>query len=186
MPLAEVYLSSDGYLQFTADIAARCFPMDALVVTREPDALLLWSIRGAEGGGLLLKIKNSAGVRCVLIAEWLPPQCIPGPKAGEWDDERHSLRLPYEVLRADSLHSNTPSWRTAKEGIAASGIVVEESGRWVVYLEIGFWDNNDPTQPLHIKRHRIAEYNTRERAEVAAHWMQRSADRNPGSKSLSS
>jgi len=184
MPLVEVNLSDQGYLQFAADVAARCFPSDALVVTREDDALLLWAIRGAEGGGLLMKVRNSAGDRCVLVAELLPPQSIPGPKAGEWEEDRQTLRIPYEVLQADSLRSDNPSWRVAKDGIGVSGVVVEEGGRWVVYLEIGFWEHNDPAQPLRIKRHRIAEYSTRERAEVAASWMQRSADRNPTARSL--
>ena len=180
MPLVEAFLSDQGYLQFDADVAARCFPHDALVVTKESDALLLWAIRGADGGGLLLKQKNLAGTRCVLIAELLPLGSVPGPKAGEWDEEKANLRLPYEVLRS----ANRPSWRVAKDGIGATGMVVEENGRWAVYLEIGYWQNDDPSQPLQIKRHRIADYSTAERARVAAQWMQRSADRNPTTKSL--
>lgn len=184
MPLVEVNLSDHGYLQFAADVAAHCFPSDALVVTREADALLLWAIRGAEGGGLLIKVRNAAGDRCVLVSELLPQGSVPGPKAGEWDEDRQTLRIPYEVLQYDSLHSNTPSWRVSKDGVVVSGLVVEEGGRWVVYLEIGTWEQDDPTLPLRITRHRIAEYSTRQRAEVAASWMERSADRNPTVKTL--
>ena len=186
MPLVEVYLSDQGYLQFAADVAASCFPSDALVVTREVDALLLWAIRGAEGGGLLMKVRNAVGDRCVLVAELLPPASVPGQKVGEWDADWQTLCIPYEVLQADCFRSSNPSWRVAKDGVGVSGIVVEEAGRWVVYLEIGYWEQNDPTQPLRVMRHRIAEYGTRQRAEIAVSWMQRSSDRNPTARSLSS
>jgi len=46
-----------------------------------------------------------------------------------------------------------------------------------VYLEVGFWEKSD-AGPLKMTRQRIKDYPTRRAAEVAASWIQRSADRN--------
>jgi hypothetical protein len=62
--------------------------------------------------------------------------------------------------------------------------VLYEQGRWVVYLEVTFWETDQRTElskesePLETVRHRIAEFSTRDRAEVAARWYERGADRN--------
>jgi len=52
-----------------------------------------------------------------------------------------------------------------------------EAGQWVVYLDVSFWNENGEEAPLETIRHRISTYATRERAEVAAHFMVRAAAR---------
>jgi hypothetical protein len=47
--------------------------------------------------------------------------------------------------------------------------VIEESGQWVVYLEIG--DSEDSV------RHRIAAYHKKSLAEIAAAWIKRTAEK---------
>lgn len=54
--------------------------------------------------------------------------------------------------------------------------VAEEDGRFVVYLEVGFWET-DEAEPFQSVRHRIQEYATRQKAEVAAKLFQRNAGR---------
>ncbi len=54
--------------------------------------------------------------------------------------------------------------------------VVEERGRWVVYMEVGFWEPHQEP-PLQAVRHRIQDYSNRRLAEIAASWMKRAAER---------
>ncbi len=51
--------------------------------------------------------------------------------------------------------------------------VVEEKGRWSVYMEVLFVDG--------AVRHQIGTYHTRQRAEMAAGIVYRSANRESGS-----
>lgn len=55
------------------------------------------------------------------------------------------------------------------EKIAVASEIIEESGRWVVYLEV------ITTNATH--RHRINDYPTHHKAEIAADLMRRCADR---------
>lgn len=54
--------------------------------------------------------------------------------------------------------------------------VEPEKGRWAVYLEVTFWQNEGES-PLEVRRHRIQDYPTLAQAEVAGRWMARGADR---------
>jgi hypothetical protein len=65
--------------------------------------------------------------------------------------------------------------------------IEEEKGRWVVYLDISFWRENgsyDEHNPLESVRKRIRDYPTKRDAEVAAHWIERTADRNNPHRNL--
>ena len=61
--------------------------------------------------------------------------------------------------------------------------IEEEKGQWVVYLEVVFWETeaalpaDDMEEPLQSVRHRIQAYRSRRRAEIAAHWIKRGAQR---------
>ena len=157
----EVELTSSGYLYLNAELASTRFPNDAVVATLDAGSLVLWPTSGAFAGGLPLKQRNRAGDRCVLISEILPSETSPGMKEAVWDDERFRLCVSLAVTRA----------------VASNAVVEEEYGRWVVYLEVGFWETGG-AQPLKISRSRINDYPTRRDAEVAASWIQRSSDRN--------
>ena len=159
----EVELTNSGYLYLSADLASLRFPSDALVAKLDVSRLILWPTSGASAGGMILKQRNPAGDRCVLMSEVIPPEAIPGKKEAVWDEQRFQL----------SIELNSTSFRQA---IGSNTIIQEENGRWVVYLEVGFWEAG-ASAPLQITRSRISDYSTRRDAEVAASWMQRSAER---------
>lgn len=54
-------------------------------------------------------------------------------------------------------------------------VVEVEHGRFVVYIEVGFWETDDAAAPFQTVRHRIQAYATRQKAEVAAALMKRGA-----------
>ncbi len=155
----EVELTTGGYLYLSAELAAARFPHDAVVATLEGRDLVLWPTSGASAGGLILKQRNAAGDRCVLISEMIPPGTSAGKKEAVWDEQQFRLRIELEPARA----------------VGSSTFIQEEQGRWVVYLEVGFWEAGDT--PMKVTRSRINDYPTRHDAEVAASWIQRSSDR---------
>ncbi len=164
MPVSryEVELTHTGYLYLKADLAASRFPHDVVSATVENGELVLWPMRGAAAGGLLLKQRNLAGERCVLISEVIPPEVVPGIKEAVWDEERFHLRIQLAAPRAVGSHT----------------VIEEEQGRWVVYLEVGFWESAGAGEgPVQVTRRRIKDYSTRRDAEVAASWIARSTDR---------
>lgn len=61
--------------------------------------------------------------------------------------------------------------------ILAETTIEEENGQWVVYLEVVFWETQATEEPLQSVRHRIQAYRSRRRAEIAAHWIKRGAQR---------
>jgi len=157
----DVELTSSGYLYLTAALASARFPNDAVLATVEAGNLILWPTSGASTGGLLLKQRNPAGDRCVLISEVIPPDTPPGMKQALWDENR--FRLTVELMAASAVGCNT--------------LIEQENGRWVVYLEVGFWEAGGET-PISVTRSRINDYASLRDAEVAASWIQRSSDRN--------
>lgn len=54
--------------------------------------------------------------------------------------------------------------------------VEEEKGQWVVYLEVGFWEPNE-LDNVQTVRHRIQAYPKKRLAEIAAHWIERAANK---------
>ena len=61
--------------------------------------LWLFPTRGAGGGGLILKQRNLAGDRSVLIWEHLPEGTPPGPLAAFWDETNGALRVALPAIR---------------------------------------------------------------------------------------
>lgn len=55
------------------------------------------------------------------------------------------------------------------EALSAQTSVEYERGQWVVYLEVIFWDET--------RRHRIEAYRTERKAQIAADWIRRAAQR---------
>ena len=156
----EVELTSHGYLYLNAALAAKHFPHDAVLATLDAGQLTLWPTSGAFAGGLPLKQRNMAGDRCVLIVEVIPPDTPPGTKDAFWDEQQCRLCVALSSSQAVASHT----------------VIEEEKGRWVVYLEVGFWQTGKET-PITVTRTRIKDYSTRQEAEVAASWIQRSTDR---------
>lgn len=91
---ASVELSEDGYLRMEAALAAGRFPSDALAAVPRDGELWLFPLRGPSSGGLLLKQRNPAGDRAVLVHEVLGHGFRAGVYAAFWDDEHKALRIP--------------------------------------------------------------------------------------------
>jgi hypothetical protein len=54
--------------------------------------------------------------------------------------------------------------------------IEEEKGRWVVYLEVTFWES-EQDYPLKTVIHRVQDFSTKKQAEVAAKLYRRTVDR---------
>jgi hypothetical protein len=158
----ELEYTGAGYLLIPRSVAARFFPSDSAVATRRGTEVWLLPTRGNAAGGLLLKQRNAAGDRAVLLAPFLPEDTLAGSWPAIWDDGEGALRIHYRPLQS---------------GAVAAASVVHENGRWVVYLEVGFWEVDDPAAPMKTQRQRINDYPNEESARVAARWIERAADR---------
>ena len=62
--------------------------------------------------------------------------------------------------------------------IAATTRVVHEKGRWLVMLNVQSWDPTDECHPVANEWKQINNYSTEAEANVAASWIERSANRN--------
>ena len=96
MPESElaIQLTDDGYLRIDRHLAQHYFPEDTLVAFQREGQLVLMPTRGAAGGGLILKQRNAAGDRAVLLAELFQFREIPsGSYAATWDNSIGALVL---------------------------------------------------------------------------------------------
>jgi len=96
-----VEITDDGYLRLDATLAASRFPSDALAAVPREGELWLYPLRGPSSGGLLLKQRNPAGDRAVLIHAVLTQEGLAagfpvGIRAACWDDEHKALRIPLQ------------------------------------------------------------------------------------------
>lgn len=88
-----VEFTGEGYLRMDAALAASRFPSDAVAAVPRDGELWLYPLRGPSSGGLLLKQRNPAGDRAVLIHEVLASGFPVGVCAACWDDEHKALRV---------------------------------------------------------------------------------------------
>lgn len=90
-------LNRQGYLIVPAAAARELFPEDACAAVWRPPELQLVPLRAAHTGGFLMKQRNAAGDRSVLVWEVLPPDFPAGACDAFWDAENQILRLalPY-------------------------------------------------------------------------------------------
>lgn len=91
-----VEFTADGYLRLDAALAASRFPSSAAVGLRREGELWLLPLRGPRSGGLLLKQRNPAGDRAVLIREVLEDVIPTGHRPARWDHDNGALRIPLE------------------------------------------------------------------------------------------
>ena len=91
-----VEFTADGYLRLDATLAAGRFPSDAVAAVVRDDDLWLIPLRGPRSGGLLLKQRNPAGDRSLLVREVLDDRLPTGVRAACWDDAQRALRIPLE------------------------------------------------------------------------------------------
>ncbi len=90
---AQVEITAEGYLRLPAALAERYFPADVLVARREQNTLMLLPIASVANGGLVLKRRNAAGDRSVLLNEVLGFDSTAGVFAVHWDDEHAALSV---------------------------------------------------------------------------------------------
>ena len=105
-PQVDVEITADGYLRLDAALAASRFPSDAVAAVPRDGELWMFPLRGPSSGGLLLKQRNPAGDRAVLVHEVLTrrPRATGGVadgfpvgvRAAFWDDEHKALRIPLD------------------------------------------------------------------------------------------
>ncbi|MGE0219589.1 hydrogenase maturation protease [Mycolicibacterium sp.] len=89
-----VEFTPDGYLRIGAELAAARFPSDAVAAVLRDDDFWLIPLQGPRSGGLLLKQRNPAGDRSVLVSEVLGSTSITGVHRAFWDDEQAAMRIP--------------------------------------------------------------------------------------------
>ena len=164
----EVEYTGEGYVLLSAEVAAQYFPNDALVVMARGDEIWLLPTRGPAAGGLLLKQRNRAGDRALLASPYLPSDAAPGRWPAFWDAASAALRIAFR-LSADAPEA------ALDPAIAVKAVVEKEQGRWVVFLELGYPTAEPPG--VRTERRRIADYATEQQAVTAAHWFERTADR---------
>ena len=176
----EIDYNEQGYIVLPAQVAARYFPNDVLVVMVKGDELWMLPTRGPVAGGLLLKQRNAAGERSLLAAPYLPEGTEAGSWLAFWDDRAGALRAAFRMPRIEEPAPQQP--QPLEPAIAAKTFVAQENGRWVVYLDLGF--SKPDSDEIRTERRRIADYATAQRANVAAAWIERTADRDLKSPNL--
>lgn len=96
---AVVEFTGDGYVRLDAELAAGRFPSDAVVAAVREDELWLIPLQGPRSGGMLLKQRNPAGDRSLLVREVLADRPLTGRYAAFWDYAQSALRIPLAVER---------------------------------------------------------------------------------------
>nr|WP_255497290.1 MULTISPECIES: hydrogenase maturation protease [unclassified Mycolicibacterium] len=94
-----VRFTDDGYVRLDAALAASRFPSDAVAAMVREDDLWLIPLRGPRSGGLLLKQRNPAGDRSLLVREVLADRPVTGVHQAFWDDAQQALRIPLGLAR---------------------------------------------------------------------------------------
>lgn len=166
----EIDYTASGYILLPGPLARQYFPNDVLVIMVKGDEFWLLPTRGPVAGGLLLKQRNAAGDRSLLAAPYLPDETPAGRWPAFWDERNGALRVAFRTKKPPKTEPDK-----LEPAIAAKAVVEEEKGRWVVYLEVGF--SSPGAAEIRTERKRITDYPTRERARIAAEWIERTADK---------
>ncbi len=98
---AQIELTAQGYLVLQAPVARQFFPNDTLLAMPRGRELWLLPTRGPGGGGLMLKQRNPAGDRSVLVREALNDAYPVGTLPAFWDAQAGALRV---AIVADPTH----------------------------------------------------------------------------------
>lgn len=91
--VVEVEFTEGGYLRLDSACARRFFPGDAAVLLPKEEEIWLIPLRGTGSGGLLLKQRNLAGDRCLLVREVLADDVPVGVRPARWDEAQGALRI---------------------------------------------------------------------------------------------
>lgn len=91
-----VEITEAGYLHLPAQLATEHFPTDVLLARRAGNELVLMPVISADNGGLVLKQRNAAGDRSLLINEVLHFEVLSGHFRAHWDHDRAALIVQLE------------------------------------------------------------------------------------------
>lgn len=97
MSTHDVEFTAAGYLVLSCELAREYFPADVLLAMPRGRELWLLPTRGAAAGGLILKQRNPAGDRCVLIREAVHDAPLVGTHPAFWDANNGALRIALPV-----------------------------------------------------------------------------------------
>lgn len=92
-----IEVTADGYVRIPAPVAVRYFPQGVVVALGHARELWLLPTRGPAVGGLVLKQRNAAGERSVLVREVMSDTVAPGLYPAWWDEQQGALRIGIEV-----------------------------------------------------------------------------------------
>ncbi|MDP4014097.1 MAG: hydrogenase maturation protease [Candidatus Nanopelagicales bacterium] len=92
-PESSVEITEAGYLHLGAELASLRFPADVCVARCSDGSLELLPLNDAANGGLVLRQRNAAGERTVLIHEVLGFEPVAGRFPASWDEEEGTLKV---------------------------------------------------------------------------------------------
>ncbi|MEZ6096827.1 MAG: hydrogenase maturation protease [Pirellulaceae bacterium] len=96
----DIEFTAEGYMRIGADVAQRFFPEEMLVPLWRDDRLVLLPTRGAAAGGMILKRRNVAGDRCLLLSETFGFEQLPvGTFPATWNEKMGALELRLSVQK---------------------------------------------------------------------------------------
>lgn len=88
-----VELTDGGNLRVPSALAARYLPSDACLAGSDGGDLILIPLSSSANGGLVLKVRNPAGDRVVLVSEALNFHVRAGAFRVRWEEDRGALRV---------------------------------------------------------------------------------------------
>lgn len=116
-----VEITEAGYLHLDAELAATRFPADACVARCVGDTLELMPLISAAHGGLVLRQRNPAGDRTLLIHEVLGFGQLHGLFPAHWDEHDGILRVSLVTAGSAEESASAPPERQ-ETGDAARGL----------------------------------------------------------------
>lgn len=117
-----VLLTSEGNLRLSAELAQKYFPAGVLVATLASDEeLVLLPLRSAANGGLVLKQRNTAGDRAVLLSEVLRFHPPAGRFPVSWHADRGALVVALGAPLAEGASSEQYVAHGGRGGLPAVG-----------------------------------------------------------------
>lgn len=101
--LSEVEVTADGYLRIPVAVAEKRFPADAcgLVLGADRRELHVVPLHSTANGGQLLKRRNSAGDRAILVRETLSDELPVGNHPTRWDQARGALVVDLDFRESE-------------------------------------------------------------------------------------
>lgn len=116
-------LTAGGNLRLPAALAERYFPAGVCVAVLEADDLVLLPLHGEANGGLVLKQRNAAGDRSLLVSEVLGFQPRAGRFSVRWQEERGALVVALRDARGEGAGSERDVANRGRGGPPAMGRV---------------------------------------------------------------